>query len=178
LADSPFVLVGGSVTHELEAVAPFDQGQPSGDQVLQLDGFDLAAISFTSGAFSRSLVAVEFALDPVGGAVEDVDGRPEEIVEVGFEAAVSQGEGQGVKDVRDRAGDDSGFGQGARIGFVVEGAPAVESKFSENMESAKASSAGAAAWAKREAAYLEWRMVISSKSSTPHSIRFWQTARR
>jgi hypothetical protein len=24
---------------------------------------------------------------------------------------------------------------------------------------------------------LEWRMVISSKSSTPHSIRLWQTAR-
>ena len=45
-------------------------------------------------------------------------------------------------------------------------------------ESAKFSSAGAASWAKREAAYLEWRMMISSKSSTPHRLRFWQTARR
>jgi hypothetical protein len=34
-------------------------------------------------------------------------------------------------------------------------------------ELAKRVSAGAASCAKREAAYLEWRMVISSKSSTP-----------
>ena len=34
-------------------------------------------------------------------------------------------------------------------------------------ESAKRFSAGAASWAKREAAYFEWRIVISSKSSTP-----------
>ena len=45
-------------------------------------------------------------------------------------------------------------------------------------ELAKRVSAGAASWAKREAAYFEWRMVISSKSSTPQRLRFWQTARR
>ena len=45
-------------------------------------------------------------------------------------------------------------------------------------ELAKFSSAGAASWAKREAAYLLWRMLISSKSSTPHRFRFWHTARR
>lgn len=39
-------------------------------------------------------------------------------------------------------------------------------------------SAGAASWAKRDEACLEWRMVISSKSSTPQRLRFWQTARR
>jgi hypothetical protein len=45
-------------------------------------------------------------------------------------------------------------------------------------ELAKRVSAGAASWAKREAAYFECRMVISSKSSTPQRLRFWQTARR
>ena len=30
----------------------------------------------------------------------------------------------------------------------------------------------------KTAAYFEWRMVISSKSSTPQRLRFWQTARR
>ena len=45
-------------------------------------------------------------------------------------------------------------------------------------ELAKRVNAGAASWAKREAAYFEWRMVISSKSSTPQRLRFWQTARR
>src|SRR5579871_6790967 len=45
-------------------------------------------------------------------------------------------------------------------------------------ELAKFNSAGAASWANLFAAYLEWRMMISSKSSTPHRLRFWQTARR
>ena len=36
----------------------------------------------------RLLVVVEFAFDPVGGAVEEIDGRPEQIFEVGFEARV------------------------------------------------------------------------------------------
>ncbi|HSO23269.1 MAG TPA: hypothetical protein VLT81_10190 [Chondromyces sp.] len=45
-------------------------------------------------------------------------------------------------------------------------------------DSAKRLSAGAASWAKREAAYFECRMVISWKSSTPQRLRFWQTARR
>ncbi len=43
-------------------------------------------------------------------------------------------------------------------------------------ELAKVRSAGAASWAKREAACFECRMVISSKSSTPQRLRFWQTA--
>ena len=45
-------------------------------------------------------------------------------------------------------------------------------------ELAKRVSAGAASCAKREAAYLEWRMAISWKSSTPQRLRFWHTARR
>ncbi len=45
-------------------------------------------------------------------------------------------------------------------------------------ELAKRVSAGAASCVKREAAYFEWRMAISSKSSTPQRLRFWQTARR
>jgi hypothetical protein len=63
----------------------------------------------------RLLVVVELALDPVGGAVEEVDGRPEQVVEVGFEAGVGQGGDQGVEDVGDGAGDGlpSGSGRGS-----------------------------------------------------------------
>src|SRR5450631_4065823 len=43
-------------------------------------------------------------------------------------------------------------------------------------ESAKRVRAGVASWAKRCAANLEWRMVISSKFSTPQRLRFTQTA--
>ena len=46
------------------------------------------------------------------------------------------------------------------------------------LEFANRVSAGIASVAKREAAYFEWRMAISWRSSTPHKFRFWQTARR
>ena len=49
---------------------------------------------------------------------------------------------------------------------------------SHRAEQVKRVSAGAAWCVKREAANFEWRMVISSKSSTPQRLRFWQTARR
>ena len=45
-------------------------------------------------------------------------------------------------------------------------------------ELAKLVSAGAASWANRCAANLEWRMVICSKFSTPQRLRFMHTARR
>src|SRR3546814_9075900 len=45
-------------------------------------------------------------------------------------------------------------------------------------ELAKVSSTGAASWAKRLSANFEWRIEISSKFSTPHRLRFMQTARR
>jgi len=45
-------------------------------------------------------------------------------------------------------------------------------------EFAKLVRAGAASWANRCAANLEWRMVICSKFSTPHRLRFMQMARR
>ena len=61
-------------------------------------------------ALLRLLVVVEFALDPVDGAVEEIDGRPEQVFEVGFEAGVAQGDDEGVEDVGDGAGDDLRFG--------------------------------------------------------------------
>ncbi len=95
LADVAFVVFGGLVAHQLEGVLTFDDGLALGDVALEFDGLYLAAVLFTLPAALRLLVVVEFARDPVGGAVEDVDGRPEEIVEVGFEARVLQGADQG-----------------------------------------------------------------------------------
>ena len=81
----------------------------------------------------RLLVVVELAFDAVGGAVEEVDGRPEQILEVGFEARVAQGRDQGVEDVGDGAGDGIAFGKRSRIGLVVEGTVAIELKFVEDV---------------------------------------------
>ena len=65
--------------------------------------------------------------------MEEVDGRPEQILEVGFEAGVAQGDDEGVEDVGDGAGDGLGFGQRSRVGFVLEGAIAVELEFGEDV---------------------------------------------
>ena len=65
--------------------------------------------------------------------MEDIDGRPEEIVEVGFEARVLQGHDQGVEDVGDRARDLVAVRQKPLIGFVGERPVAVELQFVEDV---------------------------------------------
>ena len=81
----------------------------------------------------RLLVVVQFPTDPVGGAVKYVGGRPEEIVEVGFEAGVLQRSDQGVEDVGDGARDRIAIRQEPLVGFILEGAVAVELKLGEEM---------------------------------------------
>ena len=39
-------MLGGLVAHQFEGVAAFDQGLALGEEALQFDGFDLAAILF------------------------------------------------------------------------------------------------------------------------------------
>ncbi len=106
---------------------------PSADEALQFDRADFRAVLFLLAALLRLLVVVEFALDPVGGAVEEVDRRPEQVLEVGFEAGVAQRRDQGVEDVGDGAGDGLGFGQRSRVGLVLERAIAVELEFGEDV---------------------------------------------
>ena len=67
------------------------------------------------------------------GAVEEVDGRPEQILEVGFEAGIAQGRDEGVEDVGDGASDGAGFGQRPRVGLVLEGAIAVKLQFVQDV---------------------------------------------
>ena len=101
----PFVMLGGLIAHQLEGVATLDHRLPFGRQALQLDRLHFGAVLFALPAALRLLVVVQLALDPVGGAVEDVDSRPEKIVEVGLEAGVFQGDDQGVEDIGNGAGD-------------------------------------------------------------------------
>ena len=67
------------------------------------------------------------------GAVEQVDRRPEQVLEVGFEARVAQGRDQGVEDVGDSARDGVAFGKRSRVGLVVEGTVAIELKLVEDV---------------------------------------------
>ena len=79
-------MFGCLVAHQLESVTAFDQRLALGGEPFQVDGFYLGAVLFTLAPPLRLLIVVEFALDPVGSAVEEIDGRPEQIVEVGLEA--------------------------------------------------------------------------------------------
>ena len=92
------------------AVAAFDQRHALGDEAFEFDRADLRAVLLLLAAPLRLLVVVEFAFDPVDGAVEEIDRRPEQVLEVGFEARVAQRRDQRVEDVGDGAADGVGFG--------------------------------------------------------------------
>ena len=47
------------------------------------------------------------------GAMEEIDGRPQEILEVGFEAGFAQARDERVEDVGDGGSDDAGLGSGS-----------------------------------------------------------------
>ena len=61
--------------------------------------------------------------------MEKIDSGPEQIFEVRFEAGVSEGGDKGVEDVGDGASDSPSFRQRSRVGFVLEGAIAMELEF-------------------------------------------------
>jgi hypothetical protein len=64
-------------------------------------------------------------LDTLDRTVEDIDGRPEQVVEVGQETGVVQSKEEGVEYGLDRAGDSVVGGQRSRIRFA-NGVVAVE----------------------------------------------------
>ena len=116
------------------AVAALDQRLTFGGEAFEFDRSDLRAILFLLAALLRLLVVVEFALDPFDGTVEEIDRRPEQILEVGFEASIAQGDDERVEDVGDGACDSLGFGQRSQVGLVLEGAIAIELEFSRGRD--------------------------------------------
>ena len=75
---------------------------PSSDQPLEFDGADFGAVLLVLAAPLRLLVVVEIALGAVGGAVEEIDGAPEEVFEVGLEARVAERGDERIEDVGQR----------------------------------------------------------------------------
>src|SRR3546814_18479926 len=73
LADMDAELVGGGVAEEFHRVAAFDHGDAFGDLALQFDRLHLAAVLLALKSLLRLLIVVELALDPLAGAVDDVD---------------------------------------------------------------------------------------------------------
>ena len=110
--------------HEREAL---------GHEALQLDRTDLGAVLFLLAALLRDLVVVELAFDTVGGAVEEIDRGPQQVLEIGLEARVTERRDQGVEDVGHGAGDGVGFGQRPGVGLVLEGTMAIELELGEDV---------------------------------------------
>ena len=67
------------------------------------------------------------------GAVEQVDRRPEQVLEVGFEASVAQSRDQGVEDIGDSTRDGVAFGKRPLVRLVVEGTEAIELKLVQDV---------------------------------------------
>jgi hypothetical protein len=91
------------------------------------------AILVALASLLRLFVVVEFAFDALVGAVEGIEGRPQEIIEVGFEAGFAQARDEGIEDVRNGGSNHTGLGQWSRVGFVMEGTIAVKLEFGENV---------------------------------------------
>ena len=123
----------GLIAEEFEAIAAFDQRDAFGRQALKFDRSHFRAVLLALALALRLFVVVKLALDAVGGTMEEVDGRPEQILEVRLEPGVVQGGDQGVEDVGDRASDHLAFGQRSRIGLVVEWTVAKELQFAEHV---------------------------------------------
>ena len=126
-------LLGGLVAEELHGIAAVDEGKPLGQQAFELDRTDFRAVLLLLAALLGVFIGIELALHAVGGAVEQAHRRPQQAVEVGFEAGIAERGDQGVEDIRYGAADGGGFGQGPRIGLVPTGPIAVERKFGEDL---------------------------------------------
>ena len=98
-------VLGGLVAEELEALRRSMSVRPSA--VRRSSSTERTSEPSCSRWLLRCACSLSSscALDPVAGAVEEVDGRPEQILEIGFEPGVAERGDQRVEDVGDRAGD-------------------------------------------------------------------------
>src|SRR5690554_6127446 len=73
------------IAHQFERIAAFDKGLTGDNEPFEFDRFDFGSILLLLKSPLGLLVIVELPLDAGGGAMESVDRRPEQLVEVGIE---------------------------------------------------------------------------------------------
>jgi hypothetical protein len=72
-------------------------------------------------------------LHAVSSAIEEIDGRPQQVLEVGFEARVTERRDQRVEDVGHGVADGVGLRQRAGIWLVLKGPIAVKLQLAKHM---------------------------------------------
>ncbi|KXF77127.1 hypothetical protein ATN84_25630 [Paramesorhizobium deserti] len=120
-----FEQVGRIVAHELEGVAALQKRDAFGDAALKLDALHFATVLLALADALGILVVVELALDAFAGAVEQIDRRPQQVFDIGFQPRVTKHLGECIEDRGQRGLDDWLLGQRARIWPVLEGAMAI-----------------------------------------------------
>ncbi|GAC1557391.1 MAG: hypothetical protein NVS2B5_19490 [Beijerinckiaceae bacterium] len=60
--------------------------------------------------------------------MEEVDGRPQQVFEVGFETRVIEGRDEGVENIAERAADHCLVGQGSPVRLVLMWTVAIDLK--------------------------------------------------
>src|SRR6266403_1840599 len=128
-----FEAFDGLIAEEFQAVATFDQRNAFGCQALEFDRLHLRTVLLALALALRLFIVIELASDAVGGTMEEIDGRPEQILKVRFEPGVGQRGDQGVEDVGHRASDHLAFGKRSGIGLIVEWTVAKELQFAEDV---------------------------------------------
>ena len=124
-------VVGGVVAEEIEAVAAFGERDAFGVAVrVRLTYLGAVCRPGCAAAPARCRRVRVRAVD---GAVEEIDDRPEQVLEVRFEARVAQSRDESVEDVRDGAGHGIAFGKRSWIGLVLEGTVAIKLKLVEDV---------------------------------------------
>src|SRR6266699_1657256 len=88
----------GLIAEEFETVTTFDQSDAFGRQALEFDRSYFRTVLLALALALGLFVVVELASDAVGGAMEQVDGRPEQVLKVRLEPCVAQSGNQGVED--------------------------------------------------------------------------------
>ena len=79
----------GLVAEELQAVAALDQRDAFSREALEFDRSYFGAVLLALALVLRLLVVVELAFDAIDGSMEQVDGRPEQIVKIRLEPRVA-----------------------------------------------------------------------------------------
>ena len=120
------------VAEQFHAVATLDRRPPFNYEALDLHRPDLRAVLFLLAAALSLLIVVELALDAGSAAVEEIDSRPEQVLEVGLEASVAQCGDEGVEDVGEGACTGLRERQWPRIGFVLARPIAIKLKLGED----------------------------------------------
>jgi hypothetical protein len=128
----PLVVVRDFVAKGFHGVSAFDERLSFGREALQSDRAHLGAVLLLLASPLRLFVAVEFARDAIDREVKQIDDRPQQIFEVGFEPRVREGgDERVVEDVGDGSAGDLGIGRRPRVGFAFEWSMSIELEFGE-----------------------------------------------